>query len=163
MKVPLLVLASTILTSYAGDFRTWTEAGSKRTIDGTITDKKSDGSAAKIVTKDDKTVWIESAKLLPADQEYIRKWIGADGRLTVRVIGSGKGWKELKVSFQAGASPLDVQAYDKWPHRTRGPSRNLKAGESGEFSYRAHSEYRVIAWSESKEVDRETDKRKTGL
>ncbi len=132
-------------------------------IEGTITDKKSDGSSAKIITKDDRTVWLECAKLVQADRDYVKNWIGSDGRLTVRVTATGRGWKELKVNFQSGASPLEIQAYDQWPRRELGPNRKLKPGEQGEFTYKAHSEYRVIAKSEGQEIDRETDKRKTGL
>jgi hypothetical protein len=161
---PLVLLAMTSSFLHAGDFRAWTEASSKRTIEGTITDKKSDSSAAKIVTKEDRTVWLEASKLTPGDQDFIKKWISPGGRLSAKVIASGKGWKELKVSYQSGASPLNVEGHDVWPDRRKGPIRKaIKAGESGEFSYKAHNEYRVIAFSEGKEVDRETDKRKTGL
>ena len=163
MKLPLLLLLSAACAT-ASDFRKWTEAATKRTIEGTITDKKSDGSSAKIITSDDKTVWLETAKLVPADQEFIKKWIDADGRLTVRVIASGKGWKELKVTYQSGASPLTVVGQDVWPDKKKGPIiRKLKAGETGEFTYKAYNEYVVRASSDGKEVDRETDKKKSGL
>lgn len=164
MNLPLTLLIASSAILSAGDLRKWTQAETKRTIEGTITDKKSDSSSAKIVTVDNRTVWLEVKTLVPEDQEFIKKWIDEDGRLTVRVIASGKGWKELKVSYQSGATPLKVIGQDVWPDKRKGPIvRSIKAGESGEFTYKAHSEYVVRAESEGKEVDCETHKSKTGL
>jgi hypothetical protein len=164
MKLPLAIVVASAAVVSAGDLKKWTQAETKKTIEGTITDKKSDSSSARIVTTDDRTVWLEVKTLVQEDQDYIKKWIDADGRLTVRVIASGKGWKELKVSYQSGATPLTVVAQDVWPDKRKGPLvRKIKAGETGEFIYKAYSEYVVRAESEGKEVDRETDKSKSGL
>jgi hypothetical protein len=108
--------------------------------------------------------WLDTAKLVKADRDYVKAWIDLGVRLEARVIASGKGWKEVEVKYWAGASPSQIHAHDTWPDRRRGPiRRQVKPEESGSFTYKAHNEYRVIAYVGDKEVARETDKRKAGL
>lgn len=159
LPLVFLVLVSSFL--HAGDFRTWTEASTKKTIEGTITDKKSDSSAAKIVTKEDRTVWLDASKLTSGDQDFIKKWISPGGRLSAKVIASGKkpgrpGWKQIQVSYAAGATPMTI----KWIGKG---IREVEAGGQGEFTFKVGDDYWVAAYVDGKEVDRETDKRKTGL
>jgi len=109
MKLPLALLATSAVAVSAGDLRKWTQAETKKTLEGTITDKKSDISSAKIITADNRTVWLEAKTLTSEDQDFIRKWVDEDGRLTVRVIVSGRGWLdanplELPVSCEHSSS-----------------------------------------------------------
>ena len=106
-------------------------------------------------------MWLETTKLVPADQDFIKEWISPTGRLQAKVVASGKksgypGWKKIKVSYSSGASPMVI----KWIGDRR---RNVKAGESGEFTFKVGDDYWVAAYVDGKEVDRETDKIKTGL
>ena len=159
----LVFLAASMLAS-GGESRVWTEETSRRMIEGKIDGKKADNSSVRIIPKAGPPAWLETAKLVKADQDYVKAWVDLGVRLEARVIASGKGWKDVEVKYWAGASPSRIHAHDTWPDRRRGPiRRQVKPEESGSFTYRAHNEYRVIAYVGDKEVARETDKRKTGL
>ncbi|MBN8459885.1 MAG: hypothetical protein J0M04_18810 [Verrucomicrobia bacterium] len=55
--------------------RDWTDEKTKRVIKGEIVDKKPDSSAALIrLAASEKTHWIQAARLIEADREYIRAW-----------------------------------------------------------------------------------------
>jgi len=164
MKTFLTTLLIGLITSsntFAEDFRTWTQDRTKRTIVAKITDKKMDDSAARLRTRAGRYVWLQSSDLIPADQDYIKKWVKPIDRLTVRVVGSSRGRKKLEVVAQAGPKTMKVQG--KRPRPQRPIEYEVAAGKSFKFEFWAPREYWVRAYESGKLVEEETDKTKTGL
>lgn len=171
--IVLIVTLSQALQAEEDDYRIWTEAKTNRAILGKIKDKKIDNSAFKILTKQGKTVWIKTARLIKKDQAYITNWIAPVDHLQIRVVGSRKGRKIILIKARAGAKPLKVLAYESRA-LTKHTKRILNVGEEIEFKVDVARDYVVKAFAGdqiTKEgdvthpqlVDQETAGRKTGL
>ena len=159
--ITTILLLIAFNSSFASGYRTWTEAVTGRTLEAKITDKKFDNSSAKLFTKKGKSMWIEVKKFIPKDQEYIKKWVKPIDHLTVRVVGTKKGQKKLKVEAVSGSQAMKVVYYR--PGRKRNIVKHLKVGESLTIEYWTSRKYWVRAYNGKTLVEEETDKRKTGL
>jgi hypothetical protein len=105
MKAILILLAALTISASA-QYRTWTQEATGRTIRAKITDKADDHSKAKVVTINGKVFWLKSSDLSQADQEFILEWAPKIDHLSARVVKSGKGAKEIRVTAQAQAREL---------------------------------------------------------
>lgn len=157
----IFILSMTTLLN-AEDYRQWTETESGRQIEAMITDKKFDGSEAKLVMRNSKVFWIKAASLTEKDREYIKNWVKQVDHLSCRVVGKSKSGKRVKVMALAGEKPMKVAAYD-YPNDKTPITKNLKAGEELEFEYDATDKYVVKAWSDGVLVDEEAWNKKSGL
>lgn len=162
MKYLILILAL-LLPIAASESRQWTQAATGRTITGKMTDKLDDDSKAKIVTAQGKTHWLVAADLIEEDQEYIRDWMPAVDHLTVRVSGSGKGYKTLTITVIAGRDPLKLIVSPS--HPSRDPiTRDIPARETEEFEFKVYPEYTAkVLDPDGTVIDSEKWNQKTGL
>jgi SLA1 homology domain 1, SHD1 len=112
MKTLLFIFA--LVTSLAADeFRTWTQAGSEKKIEAKILDKNE--GKVQLSTKDGKSYWMDVAKLIQEDQDFISAWkkkpLGFEP-LTVDVTGKPiTGQKSISVVAKAWEKGLTVVVY----------------------------------------------------
>ena len=81
MKSGILLALALCSTLNAEDSRTWTQAETKRTLEGEAVDKKRDGSAIQIETDAGKLLRLPTASLIEEDQTYIEHWFADADKL----------------------------------------------------------------------------------
>ena len=161
--IVLLLLALPLAASGAEPFRIWTEAESGREIEAFLSDVKPDKSQVRLVGKNGKAFWIDTGRLVKADQDLVKKWVKPMDHLSARVIASGDGWKRIEVKAEAGTQPLKVVARRRIGDRTPAVVKNIKPGGRVEFTYKASNEYIVKVYAGKKVVETESWKTKKGL
>ena len=166
LLLTITLLIATLTGVRAEKYRKWTESDSKRQIEAKIIDKKLDDSEAKFLTSTGKRIWIDKGKLIPEDRKYIENWVKPVDHISARVVGSGKGWKNVKIVAVAGSRPLVVKAY--W--REIGKQKKgypkvfkLKKGEEKTVVCRVGNNYTVKGFVGRELVEEEKWNRKTGL
>jgi len=151
MKTTLILLAllSGILL---GEVRDWTDAKTQRTVTGEMLDKHRDNTKAQVRLLSGRTVWLETARLVEGDQEYVVDWVKLVKHLTIRVVAVKDLRKTVEVIAVAGKADIEVRAYssptDRSPEVTHVPK-----GESLTFNFTGSSKYKVEAWQDGIRVN----------
>jgi len=156
-----------LFTSFivAGEYRSWTESTTKRTVKGRIIDKSLDDKKARLARPNGTSFWIETNKLTRTDREYIMKWVKPIKYLSARVTASGRDVKTVKVDAFAGTRDLVIKAYyngSKSQPQGYPKIHKLKKGESKSFTYKGGNKYTIKAFDNGKMVAEVSWRKKTG-
>ena len=168
MKLLIIVTLFNLAALLHGEepFRQWKEADGKRSIEAKIVDKRLDDTAARLVLKGGKSLWIEAKVLIKEDQDYIKNWIKRTKHIKAKPVAMGKGWKRIKIEATAGSRDLVVKAY--WRSKGKQPKGypkvfKLKKGEEKIIEVKVGPEYMVRGYHKKEIVDEEKWNTKTGL
>lgn len=164
MKIlPCILAAALSLSAIAEEaVRKWKEAGTERTIEGAIQDKKSDGSGALIRLTDGRNVWVETSKFSEPDQTYIKNWVPDQDVISTRWISTG-GNKIVEIKCRAGVSKVTIKSQNPnhyWLVKV------VEAGQTAVFQVplgNSEKTYNFFAERDGVVVDRETNLKKTGI
>ena len=162
MKTLLLLSILLSIPSYldagvdpTSPYRTWTQKETGRTIEAKAVDKKGDGSSIQVFTKRNKRVWLKTSTLSEEDQTYIEEWSKPVDHLSIRVAGSGKGYKLIEITAKAGGYPVRVvtsnQFSDQTPH-----VQDLDENESLTYKVKLGHKYTVTVYQGHPSLDEET-------
>jgi len=152
--------------------RTWTQKSSGKTIEARPSFKNSDSSEIHVINGKGKTLRLKTATLSDDDQEFIKEWTPPVEHLTVRIVGSGKGYKMIEIEAKAGSHPIEVKTKPTHPYQTT-HSQKIAKGKSMTYRVKVKPEYTATALKGTKNnkggmtysepLDQETHHRKTGL
>ena len=161
-----MLLLATLAGLRAEDYRKWTEDETKQQIKAKMISKNLDGSEAKLLMLNGKIVSMSKSRLIAKDQDYFENWVDPEDHISARVVGSGKGWKSVKIAAVAGNNSLVVKVF--WRDSGKQPKGypkvyKLKKGQEKTFTCKVSNDYKVQGFSGKKLVDEERWNKKTGL
>lgn len=171
-KLLLCITLILIQPSFAEDFRTWTDVSSGRTLSAKIIKKKIKGDAAYVEIKGGKRVWLQAKELSKEDQKFINDWVKPVDHLSVRVVGTGKGYKIVEITANAGVRPMKVVTWKPIGRKKKAHVMKLGTGETKVYRVKVVRNYDCKAyggvrgrkrWNYPNLVDHESHDRKTGF
>lgn len=158
----VVALPFAISLAFAEEFRDWTKAETEQVISAKIVGKRIDNTGVHLRLKNGRAYWVEAKDLIEADREFIKAWVKPVDHIQTRVVSSGKGYKVVEITAEAGNKDLLIKAY--WDEGdSHSKKYRLKKGEMRTFTYRAGHKYRVEALAGDEVVDAEKWNKKTGL
>ena len=165
MKLKLVIILATIATAGADEpSRTWAQAETGKTLEGTAVDKKRNGDGIQIETDGGRKLWLPTDTLTDEDKTYIEHWRPDEDKLEARVVKSSSGGrKTIEVKVYAGNIPVKVVSKIS-PTDPRPVIKDVPAQGQTTFNHDVSTDYVVRLYDSSKTVlDEETSKSKTGL
>lgn len=165
LALVLLVISSLTVNA---EFRTWTQASTKKTIQAKLVEKDETGDTVTLMLTNLKTVNLAVSNLIDEDQKFIKEWtkpIDPKNQLTVRLIQSGKYdsyTKKLEVDVVAGN--LDVTVSGGCHGGCNSLNNTVAAGKTETFTITTHDAYSfTLTDSLGNLLDHETPTKKTGI
>lgn len=177
MSLPLknLLLCLVVILvnpAFAAGYRTWTEADSGRTVEAQPIEKKIEGDAILVLTREGKRFWLQTKDLIKKDQEFIKDWVPEVDHLSVRVVGSGKGYKVIEITAKSGGKPMKVVTKNLYRDPSKPHVLKIPAGQTKVYEVKVIRNYTCRAFAGNKVkrkmrfnelVDEESHDKKTGL
>lgn len=143
--------------------REWTDEATGRVIEAELVGKSKDAKRISLRLATGRRVDVEISRLAKKDKTYATSWILAANQITARVVGSGKGWKKVKVTATASTKGGTVYAY-YYDNSYLAQTRRLSPGQTITFEYQARKNYHVrFVDSDGVTKDEESWKKKTGI
>lgn len=129
----------------------WTQAETGKKIEGKAIDKRIEGEAIQILTREEKRIWLPTKTLSKLDQKYISQWVPDKERLSVRVVKAGKDYKVIEITANSGGQNMRFVTWGAGqPHE-----RKLKAGQVVTYRLKVKPKYVCKAYAGKTLLDKE--------
>ena len=146
----------------AEHFHVWTEAASGRQLEAMLSDVTPDKSQAFLVGRNGQGFWVATSRLGAGDQQRIRAWVKPMEHIELQVVGTGFGWRNVRVTVTAGTQPLTIYAKKAPHHKKAAVKKSLQPGQKVVFTYKTSRRYQVSAWSNGKMIEQKNWKTGSG-